>query len=179
MTFDVPADWQVTTNPTDTLELGPFSEGVITVTVTIPCPTTQTALDARLGILKMQNGSGSAPIIDVEGYIVGQLVGGIELQFGPAAPDVAIEGLAVQNDGPTALGQPTVFTATVTAGTNVIYSWDFGDGEVGSGAVVSHIYEAPGVYIVSVTAANALGPVSDETIVEVFTFVYLPMIFNH
>jgi PKD repeat protein len=90
-----------------------------------------------------------------------------------------IAGLAAENNGPTALGQPTMFTASVTAGTNVVYSWDFGDGESGSGAVASHLYDAPGDYIVSVTATNALGPVLVETIVEVYVLVFLPMMLYH
>lgn len=81
ITFDVPADWTVTTIPSDTLELEPFSEGVVTVLVTIPCPPTLQALHAVQEMVSLQAGAGSASIIDVEGYIKGRLVGGIEIQF--------------------------------------------------------------------------------------------------
>jgi hypothetical protein len=83
ITFNVPADWQVTTDPSDTLELGPMSEGTVTVTVSIPCQTTRQGVLAQQELDTLQVGSGSVPIVDVEGYVGGELVGGIELQFPP------------------------------------------------------------------------------------------------
>ena len=81
ITFNVPPTWQVTTIPTSTMELGPFSEGVVTVIVKIPCPSTPVdSLDGRARST-LQEESGSVPTVDVEGYIDGSLVGGIELQF--------------------------------------------------------------------------------------------------
>jgi hypothetical protein len=87
ITFNVPADWQVTTIPSDTLLLDAFSSGVVTVQVLIPCPPTHLAWDAYYDILAIQEEAGSVPTVDVEGYIEGELVGGIEIQFAePAAP---------------------------------------------------------------------------------------------
>jgi hypothetical protein len=78
----------VTTDPTDTLKLGPFSTGVVTVTVYIPCPSTLQAQQSRQDVYALQQQAGSVRTIDVEGYIKGELVGGIELQFGEVAiPD--------------------------------------------------------------------------------------------
>jgi hypothetical protein len=81
ITFDVPADWVVTTVPSDTLQLGANSKGVISVSVDIPCPTTLTDIKARREIAALQQAAGGVPTIDVEGYIDGDLVGGIEIQF--------------------------------------------------------------------------------------------------
>ncbi len=81
ITFNVPADWQVTVAPTPTLELGPWSSGVVTVTVVIPCPPLSLAAYGMQAIYAIQQASGSVPTIDVEGYVDGELVGGIELQF--------------------------------------------------------------------------------------------------
>jgi PKD repeat protein len=93
----------------------------------------------------------------------------------------AISGLAAANDSPTALGQPTTFTATITAGTNVTYTWDFGDGAAGSGPVISHTYAAAGPYTATVTAANLVSSDTAETPVIVEEQpdwpVYLPAIF--
>ena len=83
ITFNVPADWQVTTDPSTTLELGPLAEGTVTVSVSIPCPTTRQAMLAQQELATLQLGAGGAPIVDVEGYVGGELVGGIELQFPP------------------------------------------------------------------------------------------------
>ncbi|MGC9348315.1 MAG: hypothetical protein ACP5JG_09280 [Anaerolineae bacterium] len=86
ITFNVPADWSVTVSPTPTLEIGPFGEGVVTVSVSIPCLMGRASV-ARQAVYDLQAQAGSVPTIDVEGYKDGALVGGIELQF--ASPQVA------------------------------------------------------------------------------------------
>lgn len=68
----------------------------------------------------------------------------------------SIEGLSAVNDSPTELGQPTTLTATVNSGTEVSYAWAFGDGETGSGAVVTHTYPTAGRYTTVVTATDGL-----------------------
>jgi hypothetical protein len=86
--FNVPADWVVTTQPSQTLTVGPFSEGVVTIMVYIPCPLASQAMRTQQWIQAIQQKAGSVPTIDVEGYIDGELVGGIELQF----PAQEVEG---------------------------------------------------------------------------------------
>lgn len=56
-----------------------------------------------------------------------------------------------QNNG----GGSFTFTANnVGGGTGVSYDWDFGDGNIGSGASVNHTYANSGVYIVTLTATS-------------------------
>jgi hypothetical protein len=86
MTFNVPPGWQVTTVPSGTMELGPFSEGAINLIVKIPCPSGGSDLlpGSRLSawrVQTLQEAAGSVPTVDVEGYIEGELVGGIEIRF--------------------------------------------------------------------------------------------------
>jgi len=81
--------------------------------------------------------------------------------------DAPIVGLFASNDSPTLVGNPTTFTATVTAGTNITFTWDFGDSTLGSGVIVTHTYVATGTYTAIVTATNSMGPVSATTIVQV------------
>jgi uncharacterized repeat protein (TIGR01451 family) len=81
--------------------------------------------------------------------------------------DEAILGLSAANDSPTALGQPTTLTATVTAGSNVSYAWAFGDGQTGDGAVVTHTYPAAGDYTAVVTAGNSVGWITATTSVTI------------
>lgn len=70
-------------------------------------------------------------------------------------PDLPIDGLAAGNNSPTALGQTTTLSATVTAGTHVVYTWDPGDGSPpASGPILRHTYLATGTYTAVVTAAN-------------------------
>ncbi len=86
ITFNVPASWQITITPSPTLELAPWGNGILTVTVVIPCSSQSLAAYGMQAIYAIQQASGSVPTIDVEGYVDGELVGGIELQF--AEPEV-------------------------------------------------------------------------------------------
>jgi PKD repeat protein/subtilisin family serine protease len=52
-------------------------------------------------------------------------------------------------------GDTVVFTGTASGGEPITYTWDFGDGGTDSGANVSHVYAAAGIYTVTLTAANA------------------------
>ncbi len=87
ITFNVPEDWTVTTVPTGTQQIGPFSELVIEVRVLIPCPSTLQAMAAVQEIRTLQEGAGGTPTINVEAYKNGKIVGGIELQLPEAAQD--------------------------------------------------------------------------------------------
>jgi PKD repeat protein len=92
------------------------------------------------------------------------------------AVDEAIARLAATNSSPTPLRNPTTLTATVTAGTSITYTWDFGDGEAGSGSTVSHTYGAVGAYWATVIAANSLGGRSANTVVFVGSPVFVPLL---
>ena len=90
--------------------------------------------------------------------------------------DVPVTGLSATNDGPTMLGHATTLSATISTGTNVAYSWDFGDTHSGSGAVVAHTYAGPGDYLATVTATNSTGSVGTSTLVEVRIYNFLPVV---
>ena len=95
------------------------------------------------------------------------------------AVEEAIAGLAAQNDSPTELGQVTTLTATVTAGSNVTYTWAFGDGDTGNGATVNHVYPATGPYTAVVTAANLVNALVETTSVQIYKpslYIYLPLV---
>jgi parallel beta-helix repeat protein len=65
------------------------------------------------------------------------------------------------------LGQATTLTATITAGSNVAYVWDFGDGMPGSGSPVIHVYPATGLYTAIVTASNPVSVITATTTVVI------------
>lgn len=48
-------------------------------------------------------------------------------------------------------------------GTIAGYEWDFGDGETGTGAAVTHVYDAAGTYSVELTVTDDDGAASTET----------------
>jgi len=81
--------------------------------------------------------------------------------------DVSVAGLVVTNDSPTWLGYTTMLSATVVAGSNVKYIWDFGDGEMGSGDVVFHTYPDVGMYTAVVTASNSFNMMTATSIVTI------------
>ena len=59
------------------------------------------------------------------------------------------------------LGEPAFFTMTYSTGTPPTgAAWDFGDGELGSGLVVTHTYTISDILTVKMTAANCDGPLS-------------------
>ncbi len=128
-------------------------------------------------------------LVTVEMGYVGPLTNGVRVSSEEGATgaytntatvtDVPVAGLVAANDSPTVLGNPTTLTATVIAGSHVSYTWAFGDGAPGSGAVVTHTYPAVGVYTAVVTASN---PVSELTATTTVTItgpgfsIYLPVV---
>jgi PKD domain/Inosine-uridine preferring nucleoside hydrolase len=61
---------------------------------------------------------------------------------------------------PVMAGRAVGFIAQPAAGTPTSYTWDFGDGQNGQGAKISHTFSKPGIYQVKVTAAE--GRFSDD-----------------
>jgi hypothetical protein len=74
-----------------------------------------------------------------------------------ATPSVQLEVLA-GNDRVTTPGSPVSFQATIkkntAANSGVTFSWSYGDGNVGEGALVSHMYKYPGEYAVVLNAKS-------------------------
>ncbi len=87
--------------------------------------------------------------------------------------DALISGLNALADDPTTLGQPTTLSATITAGTNVSYSWDFGDGSPDSPftttSVITHVYPLllAGSFTAEVTARNTRETDQDTTTITI------------
>jgi PKD repeat protein len=86
---------------------------------------------------------------------------------GQVVTDTAISGLTVANSSPTRLTDATFFTATISAGSNVTYQWNFGDGQTGSGATTTHVYTVAGTYTATVTATNSVGTRTATTAVYI------------
>ncbi len=80
----------------------------------------------------------------------------------PITVDETIAALTAANDSPTPLGASTVLSAAVSAGSNVTYTWNLGDGTTGVGQIVTHTY-AVGTYTAVVTAANSVSQMTAIT----------------
>lgn len=81
--------------------------------------------------------------------------------------DVPVADILLAQNGPTLLGSPTFFTATVGSGTNLSYHWDFGDGNTALGRLTDHTYDSIGSYPVTVTVSNTSNTLSQTTTVAV------------
>jgi uncharacterized repeat protein (TIGR01451 family) len=97
--------------------------------------------------------------------------------------DRTVAGLTASNDSPTEVGQPVNFTAAITQGTNVSYTWDFGDGHTGTGSAPAHTYAMTGTYTAIVTAANTVNSLTATTEVSITppitSHIYLPLVANN
>jgi PKD repeat protein len=93
----------------------------------------------------------------------------VQITYAPA--DEPPAGLSLTSDSPTTIGSATSFNASITAGSDVTYTWDFGDGNAPivdtDEAAQSYIYGAPGSYTATITATNGLGSATDTTIIVV------------
>jgi PKD repeat protein len=63
-------------------------------------------------------------------------------------------------------GEPVSFVASAGGSAPILYSWDFGDGNTGVGATISHAFDQPGTYTVILTASNGCG---SETVTHTVT----------
>jgi hypothetical protein len=109
-------------------------------------------------------GLGVKVSVDIDGQ---SRPNGIGHDLGADELDESIVGLSATNDSPTLVGSLTTLTATVIGGSNVSYLWEFGDGAMGSGAVVAHSYPAVGVYTAVITATNSVSTVESTTVVTI------------
>ena len=78
-----------------------------------------------------------------------------------------ITALTATNDGPKEVGIPISFTTSITGGTEISYTWDFGDGGAGSGITAAHAYAQAGVYTATVEATSSANSITATTIVYV------------
>ena len=83
--------------------------------------------------------------------------------------------LVATNDSPTQWGEMTTLMSSVATGSNVVYTWDLGDGATANGTTVTHSYPAPGTYTAVITASNSVNAVTATTTVRVGIAVYLPL----
>ena len=90
-----------------------------------------------------------------------------DVAFSLLGPTVPIGNLNATNSSPTALGQTTTFTATVSAGNGISYTWDFGDDAQGVGRILTHTYGTVGVYTAIVTASNTINTLTATTRVTI------------
>lgn len=102
----------------------------------------------------VDSGNGSAPLVDMGADERSDLVGisGLLIATAPHSPLV---------------GETVQFAARALTGTQVSYTWEFGDGNTGAGALPTHTYTNPGEYTVTLTTSNSLDSQQTSQLVKV------------
>jgi len=136
-----------------------FAAGQTVQTITVSINGDIDIEPDELFTLTLSNGVGLA--IAAPGTATGRIVNDDNV--------TPITGLSASSDAPTVLGHATGFTASVLAGSDVVYAWDFGDGDLASSANAVHVYASAGVFTATVTASNGAGNVSVSLPVTVTT----------
>ncbi|XP_078257383.1 polycystin-1 [Rhinoraja longicauda] len=83
-----------------------------------------------------------------------------------------IMGLVVTISGQGAVGSPTLVRAQASSGSNIMWTFDMGDGNIFSNlttATLSHAYMTEGTYTLTVTASNGVSSASRSASVVVHT----------
>lgn len=79
-----------------------------------------------------------------------------------AYPQPAVS-VSVQAPSPTHVNDTVQFAAQVSAGNDLTFNWDFGDGSGAQGAQVQHAYSQYGNFTVQVTASDPIGQHASAT----------------
>jgi plastocyanin len=74
-----------------------------------------------------------------------------------------ISGASAYNDGPQVVGTEVGFTARLSDSVATSSTWDFGDGQVGSGLTTTHAYTASGSFTATVRVTNGTNTVTATT----------------
>ncbi|MDM8532177.1 C25 family cysteine peptidase [Anaerolineales bacterium HSG25] len=104
--------------------------------------------------------------------------GSIITQSWVTAEDVPIIEVTMSYDHAPSLNMPTVFSVTSQTGSNIVYQWDFGDGTIKIGAVVTHTFKTAGEYEVIMTASNSANQTSQTKQITVMANkrFYIPLL---
>jgi PKD repeat protein len=121
---------------------GPDGAGTLAV-LTMTAPLTTTAV-FTLENVHVSDVTGNAQTTTVQGGSV------IVEYWAPPTAEFA-------TSNPDWLGQTTLLTSTVTGHEPIAYRWTFGDGGTSNAPNPNHVYSSPGVYMVMMTATNAVG----------------------
>jgi hypothetical protein len=94
---------------------------------------------------------------------IGDAVGTtIDLNIPARAPPVAEAG----TNRSVRVGDDVVFdgSLSISAGSIMAFSWDFGDQMNGTGSKATHVYTAPGTFVVTLTVRDDLGKIGTDTL---------------
>jgi uncharacterized repeat protein (TIGR01451 family) len=116
--------------------------------VRLAAPMLENQPDARIRF-RLTSDTG----VTADGWYVDdiRLLGSSPACITPLAPQAAFQAASQ-----VTVGQPLAFT-NLSTGSLLAFAWDFGDGAASAGRNPQHVFQAPGVYTVTLTASNNLG----------------------
>lgn len=88
----------------------------------------------------------------------------VKIDVSNAAPVFTSQPIATPN--PATVGDEVLFMAAADDADHdaLTYTWAFGDGSTGTGAVVTHMYDGAGVYVAKVTVADAASATASASV---------------
>ena len=92
--------------------------------------------------------------------------------------DAPITNLKATNDSPHDVNEAVTFTATIASGSNVSYTWDFGDGKSDKGRTVTHTYTDFGTFTATVKAENSNNTMTASTTVTIIASLQTGPVFT-
>ncbi|MBN1886352.1 MAG: PKD domain-containing protein [Thermoflexales bacterium] len=166
--LSVTGAWPSQPSP-ELVNLPPLGAASISVTVNIPATASIGQSDTAI-ITAVSQGDpevSDTSMLTTTAVFACTPVAGASFSFAPVWPLV---------------GQTVTFSGIVTAGDPPIaYTWDFGDGASGTGAVAHHAYQRGGNYQVTMTVTNACGELTTppQTITVWAHQIYLPVVIKN
>lgn len=131
--------------------------GGTAITLTASDGAFNSATEAVIGLLPTTGLSHGRHLVYVQGRNTSGHWGPVTaLWLNVDAPDAPVAGLTLTSNTPNYITQPSVFTAGVSAGDNVQFTWHMGVGApvITTATTLTYTYAAPGTYAVQVTASN-------------------------
>lgn len=107
--------------------------------------------------------------------------------------ETPISALVAGNDSPKYVTETVTLTSTIGAGSNVTYTWEFGDGSanattgISPSSLVTHTYPTTGTFTAVVTATNSVSVITATTQVSIINtptpeptrrYIYIPLARN-
>jgi hypothetical protein len=159
--------WLSETPTTDTIMPGEA------ISVAIRFDATELELGTYRGLLDVDSNDPATPHVSVP----------VTLTVAP--PCVPVTDVSMSWTPPMPMvGEVVTFTAEATGTAPIAYEWDLGDGMAAPGMVVTHTYEATGIYAVVLTATNPCGQETAGGELTVYgegevELIYLPIVLRH
>jgi hypothetical protein len=155
-----PSNFSATVNACDDVVLNWTGAGDSSIVAVVPAGGTPTSGTLVINDSTLNYTAGMANT-SYDVYIANICGGDTAAPAGPFSFSIADEGVPTASFISSALGLTVNLDASGSTGAGLTYTWDFGDGNTGTGMNTTHTYAAGGAFTICLTVTNACG--SDTT----------------